>query len=669
MLSEATSQVEPNSSPVASNSRPLEIEPEQEESIIEGRPVGTASVTGSAPRTVVSSPDPDALPTYDPNPLNRSVSVPTWLTRSQPSNGAGSYPNNLDSARSSNPRLAFVLGLPSSLESTSSYLSPAAMPNPIDLSSINYAFKADAGTGSGAAALLNNIEAQVAQFDTATGAPTRQPRAAVASGGQRPETDREPGIAAFSLLLHPNSTAAGTAIVTSENWPAPLGPVRREVSAAVFLSDGNGARQSAETGGAGPRRDINTDSPAITRPFTTDALGPAVNPVLNGWDTAVKPQSGSSDGGVPIPSFLSPSATQEDGSVPRVGTGLVEDASQPRQAFSSKQPDLIDASTTIDESSTDFGTQSSVSIEANLSHVTGEDSLRQTASRTASPISFEPINSSRTPGLPASAPRSPKDSATQNDNATADDNGTAEKLFTSSLAFKGPANEAIGSTPTTSPKNASAAESLSAAPRGATSSKESASAGTPPSTEAVDRSGHGSSNTQFGGTDPTLQSSSSPEAAFSQNKTKSSSETQRSGPDLPMDSAAPGKGNAQAVGPVKEITIRVQASSGETVHLKVVDQVNQVEVGVRSSNPSLASSLQKDLSSLTATLDRLGWKSELTPAPSPDGMPSTTEPNPGGNDQSDSSQSEMAAEWWNNPDQNRRSSSELWDEALNRQPL
>jgi hypothetical protein len=147
---------------------------------------------------------------------------------------------------------------------------------------------------------------------------------------------------------------------------------------------------------------------------------------------------------------------------------------------------------------------------------------------------------------------------------------------------------------------------------------------------------------------------------------KSTAQMQSFGRHQPMDSMQPGTANPQAAGPVKEISIRVQSSSGETVHLRVVDQISQVQVGVRSSNTSLASSLRQDLSSLTATLDRLGWKSEVTAAPTQAGAEVLAEAGSAGNDQPDASHSQ-AMDWWNEAEHNRRSPSELWEEALNRQ--
>ena len=107
----------------------------------------------------------------------------------------------------------------------------------------------------------------------------------------------------------------------------------------------------------------------------------------------------------------------------------------------------------------------------------------------------------------------------------------------------------------------------------------------------------------------------------------------------------------------------MQSSSGETVHVKVVDQASQVEIGVRSSSASLATTLRQDLSSLTTSLDRMGWKSEVTAAPPPASM---AESGSGANEQQDPSHTQTAPEWWNSTEQNRRSPNELWEEALNR---
>lgn len=146
---------------------------------------------------------------------------------------------------------------------------------------------------------------------------------------------------------------------------------------------------------------------------------------------------------------------------------------------------------------------------------------------------------------------------------------------------------------------------------------------------------------------------------------KSTPEMQSSGRGQPIDSTQAGTSGPQAAGPVKEISIRVQASSGETVHLRIVDQLSQVQVGVRSSNASLASSLRQDLSSLTATLDRLGWKPEVAGTAIP-GATVLSEAASGTNEQPDDSHSQTM-DWWNETEHNKRSPNELWEEALNRQ--
>jgi hypothetical protein len=205
-----------------------------------------------------------------------------------------------------------------------------------------------------------------------------------------------------------------------------------------------------------------------------------------------------------------------------------------------------------------------------------------------------------------------------------------------------------------------------ASPKGEASSKAADVTDPLISSRPASQQQHENSTNQSGSSQPPFSSFPADRAVSSANTTRSSSETQSSSRGLPIDLTESGKLNSQAVGPVKEISIRVEAPSGEVVHLKVVDQVNQVQIGVRSSNAALATNLRQDLSSLTATLDRLGWKSEPASVPTLVGVATTAEGGSGSNDQSDSSRSQTAAEWWNNPEQNRRSTSELWEEALNR---
>jgi hypothetical protein len=181
------------------------------------------------------------------------------------------------------------------------------------------------------------------------------------------------------------------------------------------------------------------------------------------------------------------------------------------------------------------------------------------------------------------------------------------------------------------------------------------------SSTTVSSQTHEVSSTHFSSMQPSLATSEVPGAVSSSKAPESVAETQSSRHDLPMDSAEPGKANS--AGPVKEISIRVQSSSGETVHVKVVDQASQVEIGVRSSSASLATTLRQDLSSLTTSLDGMGWKSEVTAAPTPASM---AESGSGANEQQDPSHTQTAPEWWNSTEQNRRSPNELWEEALNR---
>lgn len=121
------------------------------------------------------------------------------------------------------------------------------------------------------------------------------------------------------------------------------------------------------------------------------------------------------------------------------------------------------------------------------------------------------------------------------------------------------------------------------------------------------------------------------------------------------------------VGATKEIAIRLQGESGETIDVKLVDQGGQVQLSVRSSDPATASSLRQDLSSLTSSLDKAGWKPEISVASGSSFEPVNQTRQTDRNSQ-DSSGSKQP-EWQQETPSKRQSASDIWDELLTNQTV
>lgn len=119
-------------------------------------------------------------------------------------------------------------------------------------------------------------------------------------------------------------------------------------------------------------------------------------------------------------------------------------------------------------------------------------------------------------------------------------------------------------------------------------------------------------------------------------------------------------------GAAKEVAIRLQSESGETINVKLVDQGGQVQVTVRSTDPDAASALRQDLSSLTSSLDKAGWKPEISM-----GAGNSFEPMAQASHQERGSQDgtpgNRQQEWQQETPKRRPSVADVWDEILTSQ--
>ena len=667
IFSDATAQIDQDPSSLTPNPAWQSPEAEPEEDTEHDNPARTFIFSGSAAEQTGG---PAGQPTISPlheNLSDLALATLGWPTRAQAFNASGQSVDNLSTpaARSNKPQSASVLGLPSSADNTSSSIASLmsvtlGTPSLAGFARSGDVFKPGSASASNGAALTTNLQGETSQLDLNPDMTTQPFGATSVRNGQRQDTNGSTDVAAFALLLQPKSALSEPLSGRSANLPSmgsdgmtPKGSLEPN----IVSNDASAEQDGASTG-------------LLAATLATDPMAAGLQPMLQQQERANKPQGAGSSGNAPASnsrlSSFSSIASPEDDMPSDGGPTAVEHTSQPQQAASDNRPAILGATARADASQS--GTYSIASGDEFQTGVSAGVSLSRLGSRPVSSTSARPDYTSKiaTAGLPPAI--SPSNTAGAEDGAEpAGDSGSEEPSRSLDLSALNE-NEARGSSfaEVTSQKT-SLPEPQSTSAKSTSTSRDAASVGAPTSSAALDGSGHAASNTEISANQSPVQTAGVPAGAISVDRTKSSPEVQSSSPNLPMDSTAAAKWNVQASGPVKEITIRVEASSGDVVRLKVVDQVNQVEIGVRSSNASLASSLQKDLSSLTATLDRLGWKSELASAPTPAGM-AASEANSGSNDQ-EPSHSQMAAEWWNNPDQNRRSPSDLWEEALNRQQL
>lgn len=119
---------------------------------------------------------------------------------------------------------------------------------------------------------------------------------------------------------------------------------------------------------------------------------------------------------------------------------------------------------------------------------------------------------------------------------------------------------------------------------------------------------------------------------------------------------------SSAASPAKEMVVRIQGDGGEVVNVRVLDQGGQVQVAVRSSDPVTAAQLRQDLSSLTSSLDRIGWKADTAAVPTAQapGLHDASRPD----SESQSGYKGSTPGWDEGPAKKRYSTSELWDEVL-----
>ena len=140
-------------------------------------------------------------------------------------------------------------------------------------------------------------------------------------------------------------------------------------------------------------------------------------------------------------------------------------------------------------------------------------------------------------------------------------------------------------------------------------------------------------------------------------KQEGSGESVSAGPpiDLPETKAQ----TPQSV--VHDVQLRLQGETGENVSVRLSDRSGQVQISVRSSDQVTATMLRQDLSTLSATLEKQGWKTDLPGSPLQTVLHDARDPsNPQQSDQQGRQRS--LPEWQDPPDRKRQSPSDQWAE-------
>lgn len=116
----------------------------------------------------------------------------------------------------------------------------------------------------------------------------------------------------------------------------------------------------------------------------------------------------------------------------------------------------------------------------------------------------------------------------------------------------------------------------------------------------------------------------------------------------------------------QQMSVRMEGNAGQVVNVRFVNQGGQVQVDVRSNDPSTAAQLRQGLNSLAGDLDRAGWKADfssisahasaaLQDAARPDAEPQNRNNNG------------SALDWDQESPKKRSQAPELWEEWQNLQ--
>ncbi len=112
-------------------------------------------------------------------------------------------------------------------------------------------------------------------------------------------------------------------------------------------------------------------------------------------------------------------------------------------------------------------------------------------------------------------------------------------------------------------------------------------------------------------------------------------------------------------GLVHDVQLRLQGDSGENVSVRLSDRSGQVQISVRSTDQATATTLRQDLSTLSASLEKQGWKTDLSESPAQTAGHDIRDPS---NQQPADQQGRQRSspEWEEPPERKRLSPNDQW---------
>ena len=139
-------------------------------------------------------------------------------------------------------------------------------------------------------------------------------------------------------------------------------------------------------------------------------------------------------------------------------------------------------------------------------------------------------------------------------------------------------------------------------------------------------------------------------------------------PEAPADGRSTGSAivlpepkAATQSGLVHDVQLRVQGEAGENVTVRLSDRSGEVQITVRSTDQATATTLRQNLSTLSASLEKQGWKTDLADSPVDASAPGLRDPS--GQQQADQERHQQSSPPWQEPPERKRHSpAEQWTE-------
>lgn len=146
-----------------------------------------------------------------------------------------------------------------------------------------------------------------------------------------------------------------------------------------------------------------------------------------------------------------------------------------------------------------------------------------------------------------------------------------------------------------------------------------------------------------------------PQAPHAMLKPEASSASISTGPPIVLpETKAP-----TPQGSVHDVQLRLQGEAGESISVRLSDRSGQVQISVRSSDQATATTLRQDLSTLSAGLEKQGFKTDLSESPLQTAVHDARDSS---NQQQSDQQGRQRSvpDWQDPPDRKRQSPSDQW---------